>query len=135
MLRLFLNATGGLETVALIHNGKILARKSWHANYDESEIVLPILTVLLNKTKKSFHDLTDIVVTRGPGSFSSTRIGVTIANTLGFALGIPVHGISHVDFSKILKQTYHRAKQRWVIPLYSKPPNITKAKGIRKRFA
>ena len=38
-----------------------------------------------------------IVVGRGPGSFTSIRIGLAIAQSLGSALGVPVSGASTLD--------------------------------------
>jgi tRNA threonylcarbamoyl adenosine modification protein YeaZ len=38
-----------------------------------------------------------IVVGRGPGSFTSIRIGLAVARSLGFTLGIPVSGASTLD--------------------------------------
>jgi tRNA threonylcarbamoyladenosine biosynthesis protein TsaB len=38
-----------------------------------------------------------IVVGRGPGSFTSIRIGLAIAKSLGSALGVPVAGASTLD--------------------------------------
>jgi len=43
------------------------------------------------------HDLEGIVVGRGPGSFTSIRIGLAIARTLALALEIPVAGASTLD--------------------------------------
>ena len=38
------------------------------------------------------QSLTSIEVNTGPGSFTGSRLGVTIANALGFSLNIPVNG-------------------------------------------
>ena len=38
-----------------------------------------------------------IVVGRGPGSFTSIRIGLAVARSLGSALGVPVTGASTLD--------------------------------------
>jgi tRNA threonylcarbamoyl adenosine modification protein YeaZ len=42
-------------------------------------------------------ELEGIVVGRGPGSFTSIRIGLAVARSLAFALGIPVAGASTLD--------------------------------------
>ena len=34
----------------------------------------------------------EIEVDRGPGSYTGIRVGVSVANALGFALNIPVNG-------------------------------------------
>ncbi|HZO35036.1 MAG TPA: tRNA (adenosine(37)-N6)-threonylcarbamoyltransferase complex dimerization subunit type 1 TsaB [Gaiellaceae bacterium] len=42
-------------------------------------------------------ELEAIVVGRGPGSFTSIRIGLAVARSLSFALGVPVAGASTLD--------------------------------------
>ena len=54
--------------------------------------VLPALVKILKKKKASLEDLTAIKVNPGPGSFTGLKVGVTVANTLGYLLGIPVNG-------------------------------------------
>jgi len=45
------------------------------------------------KTEKiSLRDIKEIEVNVGPGSFTGLKIGVAVANALGFALDIPVNG-------------------------------------------
>ena len=61
---------------------------------DESEKLLPTISKLLKRAKKKWSDIKRIIVVNGPGPFSAVRIGVTDANVLGFALKIPVFGIS-----------------------------------------
>lgn len=129
MLRLFIDTTGVNQEVALMENQKALAKKKWRSNYNESEILLPTIISLLHRVKKTFHDLDQVCVARGPGSFSSTRIGVTVANTLGFALGIRVTG-NLLAITSLSKHDKLDTKRRMVTPLYAKSPNITKGKGI-----
>ena len=43
------------------------------------------------------HEIEGIVVGRGPGSFTSIRIGLAVARSLALSLGVPVAGASTLD--------------------------------------
>jgi tRNA threonylcarbamoyl adenosine modification protein YeaZ len=43
------------------------------------------------------HQIEGIVVGRGPGSFTSIRIGLAVARSLALSLGVPVAGASTLD--------------------------------------
>lgn len=65
--------------------------------------------------KKYLKDITAIEVNTGPGSFTGTRVGVAIANALGFALNIPVNGSPRSprkagEKSKIVLPKYSKSK-------------------------
>lgn len=57
-----------------------------------SQVVLPMVEELLKGRKATVKDITEIEVAPGPGSYTGLRVGVAIANALGYALGIPVNG-------------------------------------------
>ena len=57
-----------------------------------SQVVIPMVGKLLKKQKATIQDITEIEVNRGPGSFTGLRVGVAIANALGYALKVPVNG-------------------------------------------
>lgn len=58
---------------------------------DKSQQVLSLINQILKKNKKTLKDLTEIEVETGPGSFTGLRVGVSVANALGWALKIPVN--------------------------------------------
>lgn len=58
----------------------------------KSQVVLVLIDKLLKKHKVEIKDLTKIEVNLGPGSFTGVRVGVSVANALGFSLRIPVNG-------------------------------------------
>lgn len=73
-----------------------------------SQKLLLVINQLLKQEHKTLKDLTAIKVNLGPGSFTSLRVGVSVANALSFALNIPVNN-----------------QKPPVIPQYGVPPNIT----------
>ncbi len=71
--------------------GKELNSLSDHNKFG-SQVLLPLITKILNSQKLEFKDLEGIEVETGPGSFTGLKVGVSVANALGFALNIPVNG-------------------------------------------
>ena len=53
---------------------------------------MPLIEKLLKKHGLEYKDLKRIGVETGPGSFTGLKVGVSVANALGFSLGIPVNG-------------------------------------------
>lgn len=59
---------------------------------DRSQNLLPLIQKALQHEGLNLSDITAIKVNPGPGSFTGTRVRVTVANCLGWVLGIPVNG-------------------------------------------
>jgi len=57
-----------------------------------TQATLFIIEKILKKNNINVKDLDEILVNTGPGSFTGTRVGVAIANALGFGLSIKVNG-------------------------------------------
>src|SRR3989344_1524932 len=71
-------------------------------NIPKSQTALILIDKLLKRNKIKPVDISEIEVNSGPGSFTGTRVGVAIANALGFGLDIPVNG----DKKKIVSPKY-----------------------------
>lgn len=78
-------------TVSLKKDGKLVDRLSEENKYG-SQVLLPLIEKILKKHKLKYEDLESIEVETGPGSFTGIRVGVSVANALGYTLGIPVNG-------------------------------------------
>lgn len=70
----------------------------------QSQNVLQLIDKLLKEKKFKLKDIKEIEVKTGPGSFTGLRVGISVANALGFALNIPVNGkkagIVHPSYDK-----------------------------------
>lgn len=58
-----------------------------------SQALLPLIMEILKRNKQDFKDLEGIELEIGPGSFTGLRVGAAVAQTLSFALNIPLNGI------------------------------------------
>ena len=59
-----------------------------------AEHLMPLIEDMMQGTNTAYADLSKIGVTTGPGSFTGVRVGLSVARGLGFALGVPVVGVS-----------------------------------------
>lgn len=81
---------GSLALGRLDPGFQILAESSWAREKSHSELVTVCLMELLANSQKNLTDLNAIAVGIGPGSFTGLRVGLNVARTLGYSLGIPL---------------------------------------------
>lgn len=77
--------------VGIREKGEVIREMSEENEYG-SQVLLPLIFKLLQTTNYELKTLKGIEVETGPGSFTGLRVGVSVANALGFSLGIPVNG-------------------------------------------
>ena len=90
-----------------------------------SALLPAIIDELLAPTGIRKNDIELIAVSRGPGSFTGLRVGITLAKALSFALGIPVVS---VDTFEVYCYP-HRGKAKLVVPVIDAKKNEFFAAG------
>ena len=103
-MKLYLDSTNNLLTKIKLDDQEFQKEVDSPRNQN----VFGFLMLCLKEKGAKATDITEIEVNPGPGSFTGSRVGVTIANALSFALGIKVNG-----------------QEPPIEPIYSSPPNIT----------
>lgn len=103
-----INTATPRTSIALVNGQKTIYIKCWDSNCDEAEKLLPALGIVLKKRDIKLID--KIFTVRGPGSFTGLRVGITIANTLAYALSVPVTGCDTFDYYKNRIQINKRPK-------------------------
>lgn len=122
---LFIDTTvaGTCRVGVLIENGKGI-----HTVAARSGSLLPLLAAKIGLSALKKTD--GVCVVAGPGSFSSVRGGVLVANLLSRFLKKPLVGIP-VSESKDLAALFEQLRKRdilsqpFVAPVYDAEPNIT----------
>lgn len=133
MAVILIHATKPEESrVHLVDRGRVTSRSVPFKKGVRGD-VLATLDVLLRSKKRKISSLDGIIVVTGPGHFSCLRAGIAVANTIGFALAIPVVGLEADDqisdaelFERGIKLLARKKKFTPVAPAYGKEPTITK---------
>ena len=77
-------------SVALSRYGKPLTIRESRSGYTHAENITVFISEVIQEAKVSLNDLDAIAVSKGPGSYTGLRIGVSTAKGLCFALDKPL---------------------------------------------
>ena len=78
--------------------GRILCARFATGVKNHGETLMPMVEKMLkNDAAMALKDLDGFVVSRGPGSFTGLRIGLSMVKGLALATGKPVAGVSSLD--------------------------------------
>lgn len=107
-MKLYLDTSNNLQTLVKLDAQEYI--KKYENPRDQD--VLGAIVEALGLESKTMTDIESIDVATGPGSFTGLRVGIAIANTLGWSLNIPVN---NQDIGTP------------ILPEYGKAPSITKS--------
>jgi tRNA threonylcarbamoyladenosine biosynthesis protein TsaB len=85
--------------LALFDGSQILFEKVWRTNRRHTVELVPSIQNIFKDTGIEITALKAVAVALGPGSFTSMRIGLSVAKGLSLSLHIPVIGIHSLDIS------------------------------------
>jgi tRNA threonylcarbamoyladenosine biosynthesis protein TsaB len=112
---------------ASVADSKPVASLTWESGRDLADQLLAHLTAFMSDHQVNLTDLTGILIFSGPGSFTSLRIGHSVANALADSLAIPVVGASGERWQlNALSRLPHQAAGHPVLPDYGAEAHITK---------
>lgn len=130
---LYLNTANKNVEIGLLV-GDNFKKKNFEQDNNLLEVLDDKIEDFLRKEGLDFKDLTHLAVFEGPGGFTSLRIGVTMVNTMGQILKIPIVRITQSEEESIEKVIQKKIEKKdfldQVVPFYGKEPNITKSKKM-----
>lgn len=85
-------------SVSIAEDGKLLLLKEYNSEgYSHSEKLHVFIKEALKEASLSFLELSAIAVSKGPGSYTGLRIGVSAAKGLCFSLDLPLVSIPTLE--------------------------------------
>lgn len=130
---LFIFRKSSEESSLVLWDGRNRFTKKIKETLGVRKNVLKEIDSFLRAQKVVPAHLLGVVVYAGPGQFSFLRTSISIANTFGYALKIPVVGVEEFeyangkDFFTVGLEKIQKTKTFCpVVPVYGKEPNITR---------
>jgi tRNA threonylcarbamoyladenosine biosynthesis protein TsaB len=80
-------------SVAIAENGRVLALREDKSGLNHSKLLTVFIDELMRENKLCASDFTAVAVSRGPGSYTGLRIGVSAAKGFCYGAGIPLIAI------------------------------------------
>ena len=103
MISLFLDTSTKKLEVILVKDNEILSKKELESINDHASYLVPFIEEVLNDNNLTTKDIDKYYIVNGPGSFTGTRIGVTVGKTLAYSNNkkvVPVSSLKQYIFSK-----------------------------------
>ena len=91
---LAVDTSTGSCSVAFLKERRLIAEEVYTAGKTHSRHLMAIIDHILGRCESSPADLDGIAVTRGPGTFTGLRIGLSTVKGLAAAIAKPVAGVS-----------------------------------------
>lgn len=110
----------------VVIDGSNRVEKQWQADRGLAKGLLKWLEEQLSSEGKTLAEITGIGAFAGPGSFTGLRIGLTVVNTLGDGLGVPVVGARGDGWQDSAVARLEKGENdKIVLPYYGSDANIT----------
>ncbi len=100
MATLLLDSSNTCLAVGFENNGVLIGFTAYEAWQVQSEHMVPEIDKLMKKLGLSRDDVTKIVASIGPGSYTGVRIALTIAKITSLATGAPIYPVSSLRVLK-----------------------------------
>ncbi len=84
-------------SAAVIEDGKILSSAFSNVKLTHSQTLMPMAEAVLNSARLKISDIDAFAVSRGPGSFTGVRIGISAVKGLAQAKQKPCVGVSALE--------------------------------------
>lgn len=100
MITVLLDSSNTNLSVGIARDNLLLDYVSYEAWQRQSEFMIVELNKLLEKHNIKKEEIKEVIVAKGPGSYTGVRIAITIAKTIAVALDAKLYAVSSLRVQK-----------------------------------
>ena len=94
---LILDTSSKQLAIGIYKDDELLYKNQYYAWLRQSEMAIPEIEKAINELKIDLREVTRIVASIGPGSYTGVRIALTIAKVMALTLNIPLFTVSSLQ--------------------------------------
>ncbi len=100
MIGILIDSSNARLTLGVSRDKKIVSSIDIEAWQRQSELLVSSLAALLKESGVKREEISYIVASKGPGSYTGVRIALTVAKVMAFALNVPLYLPSSLEVLK-----------------------------------
>ena len=94
---ILIETSTSLCSTALVEDGRVVCEKLSTEPMAHASMTAPFVSEMLSERGLSVKDCSAVAVSKGPGSYTGLRVGVSTAKGLCFGAGIPLISVGTLD--------------------------------------
>ncbi len=100
MISILLDTSNTNLSAGIAKDHVLIAEVNYEAWQRQSEFLIQEIDNLLAKTALNRSDIDEVIVSKGPGSYTGVRVAMTVAKVMAFALKKPLYLVSSLEVYK-----------------------------------
>ncbi|MAC94247.1 MAG: tRNA (adenosine(37)-N6)-threonylcarbamoyltransferase complex dimerization subunit type 1 TsaB [Flavobacteriales bacterium] len=104
-------------SVALFKNDELIDFEEEDGSYSHAENLAVFIDKVLKRKSVNYSDLAAVVVSKGPGSYTGLRIGVSLAKGIAYGAQIPLIAIDSLSSLAWAAIRRHKTEADFFIPM------------------
>lgn len=101
MVSIVVEASNGFCSIACIEDNKVLSERNTACSNNLSAIILEEIDACLKEANKTKKDLTEVISSIGPGSYTAIRVVAAVTKTLAYTLKIKLKVFSSLQLQAL----------------------------------
>ncbi len=97
MLSLLIDTSNACLSCGLAKDHEYLDGVHYEAWQRQSEMLVKEIDDLLKRNKLNSKDINEVIVSKGPGSYTGVRIGLTVGKIVATSLDVPLYLVSSLE--------------------------------------